>query len=440
MKHGLPRKLRRAFILQAVAATFAIVIGTFLAGTIAKEMMVAGRMQEEAASFWSGHARDPDYPAPRSTTVAGFFVPDGASLQRLPLPPAIVSQGPGLHELPYGGGRLLVEDRADGRLYLMMRFPMIEGITLWTTGLSALLALLAVYFTSWFTYRAAARLVGPVNQLARDVSQWDPRIAGTDAFALHRTSAEGTEVRQLGGALDDLAQRMRDHVQREREFTRDTSHELRTPLTVIRVATDMMLSDSDTSERARRALMRMQRAGRDMETVIEAFLILARAGDVEPVAEAFDVHEAIDDEVDKARTALAGRPVELVVTVTDAPRLHASPKVLALMFGKLLENACTFTETGRIDVIVDADRIVVRDTGIGMAPDVLQRVYDPFYRADPFNVTGKGMGLSVVRRLGERFGWPVTLESAPGKGTTATIHLARADGDAQRLPVYATTG
>ena len=58
-----------------------------------------------------------------------------------------------------------------------------------------------------------------------------------------------------------------------------------------------------------------------------------------------------------------------------------------------------------------------------MDAGTLQRAFDPFYRADPDNVTGKGMGLSIVRRLGERFGWPVSLDSEPGQGTTATIHF-----------------
>ena len=58
-----------------------------------------------------------------------------------------------------------------------------------------------------------------------------------------------------------------------------------------------------------------------------------------------------------------------------------------------------------------------------MALLALKRVYDPFYRADPFSQSGKGIGLSIVRRLGTRFGWPVALDSTPDEGTTVTIVL-----------------
>ena len=94
------------------------------------------------------------------------------------------------------------------------------------------------------------------------------------------------------------------------------------------------------------------------------------------------------------------------------------------MLGNLLDHACTFTEQGRIVVTIDNDRVIVQDTGIGMAADVVQRAFDPFFRADPNAPEAKGLGLSIVRRLGERFGWPVTLESAPNTGTTAIIHFA----------------
>jgi signal transduction histidine kinase len=160
-----------------------------------------------------------------------------------------------------------------------------------------------------------------------------------------------------------------------------------------------------------------------MESVIDAFLLLAREGQVEPQQEDFNVREVIDEEVEKARPLLAGKPVELSVFERDSPRLHASPRVFGVMVGNLLANACAFTERGRIEITIANDRVVVRDTGIGMSPDTLQRAFNPFFRGDQATPGGRGMGLSIVRQLGERFGWPVHLESTIGQGTTATIRF-----------------
>jgi signal transduction histidine kinase len=428
MSQGLPHKLRYVFIVQAVTASFAIIIGFYFVGMLVKETLAAERVHAEADAYWAAHARDAAYPLPRTTAVSGYFIPADAPERARILPPQLRALPDGYHDLP-GRMKALVETRPPGRLYLMMGFPLLDRVVWWTGLVSMLMALLAILTVSWLSYRSARRLVAPVDRLAQAVSDWDPRDPDIESIgAASLPGHPGREVQQLGGALRELATRTQAFVQRERDFTRDASHELRTPLTVIRVATDMMRSDPETPERMQRQLLRVQRAGHDMEAVIDAFLILARESDMSHMLEEFNVHEVVWESVEKARLLLADKPVELVVAEDARPRLLASPRVLGVMLDNLLSNACSFTEAGRIEVRISTDRIVVADTGIGMAPETLQRVYEPFYRADQFNTGGKGMGLSIVRRLGERFGWPVTLESTAGTGTTASItfssHLA----------------
>ena len=93
------------------------------------------------------------------------------------------------------------------------------------------------------------------------------------------------------------------------------------------------------------------------------------------------------------------------------------------MLGNLLSNAVHFTDHGDIEVRLGPDRIEVRDSGIGMDAQTLAKAFEPFYRADPSREESKGMGLSIARRMGERMGWPVSLHSLPGQGTTATIRF-----------------
>ena len=71
-----------------------------------------------------------------------------------------------------------------------------------------------------------------------------------------------------------------------------------------------------------------------------------------------------------------------------------------------------------------ADRVVVRDTGIGMSPETLARIFEPFFRAEPERKQGHGLGMPIVHRLCERFGWKIELESLPGQGTTVTVRFA----------------
>ena len=96
-------------------------------------------------------------------------------------------------------------------------------------------------------------------------------------------------------------------------------------------------------------------------------------------------------------------------------QLHAPPRVLQVVISNLVRNACSYTDEGRIDVHVHNDRVVVRDTGIGMSADALSRAFEPFYRAEPSRPQGTGLGLSIVRRLCDRFGWKVRLASERGR-------------------------
>ncbi len=422
MPQGLPRKFRYAFILQLVTASLVIIGGVAISGGIVRDVLTTRQLYDEANAYWNQRSGDPDQPLPASSTLRGYFVASGQPTDQVPA--ELRALGPGISRLPGRNRKALVDDRAPGRLYLSMSFDLIDAVIRRAGIVSMLLALLAVYMTTWLTYRTSKRLVAPISWLARQVSRWDPRDPDLRSITPEQMPGEGgREVRQLGDALRGLSQRTQDLVRRERDFTRDASHELRTPLTVIRVATDMMLTDPGIPERAQRSLARMQRAGRDMEAIIDAFLILARESEHAPLTEDFNVNEIVDDEVEKVRPLLVKKPVDLKVVASAMPRLHASPRVLSVMLGQLLDNACNFIEEGRIEVRIESDRIVIVDTGIGMTPEILQKVYDPFYRANQFNPSGKGMGLSIVRRLGERFGWPVTLESTPGRGTVATIRF-----------------
>jgi signal transduction histidine kinase len=232
----------------------------------------------------------------------------------------------------------------------------------------------------------------------------------------------GREVRLLGDALRGMAERTEAFMRRERDFTREASHELRTPLAVVRVAADLMHGDPDTPPRMQRSLGRIQAAAREMEGVLDAFLILARE-DVPGGDEEFELLPLVAVAVAEARAVLVDKPgVALALHEEAAPRLRGSSRSMAVMVGNLLRNACVFTDAGRIDVVVRRDRMEITDTGIGMDDEVLQRVFEPFYRADQYN-GGKGMGLAIARQLSDRAGWPMRIRSVEGQGTRVTIEF-----------------
>jgi signal transduction histidine kinase len=393
---------------------------------VLKHVLIQRALQEEAAHYWQRRAQDPTVLVPETYNMHGFLVPAG---DQRALPTSLRPLASGFHSLPReeGGSLVLVEDRDGQRLYLLFKQEQVDSLAFWFGMAPLALVLAVVYIIAWTTYRTSKRVVSPVIWLANLVKHWDPQKP--DASALRPENlpldVEG-ETLTLASSLHEFASRIGSFVEREHNFTRDASHELRTPLTVIRVAGDMMAGDETLSPMSRRSLKCMQAAGRDMEALIEAFLILAREGDTGLPDEDFSVGAVACDEIDKARPLLGGKPVSLELRQEAELQLHAPERVFSVMLGNLLRNACHYTDHGSIAVTVRRASVEVRDSGVGMSAEELARVFEPFYRAADERTEGQGIGLSIVLRLSERYGWPVRLESEPGIGTSATISFPSA--------------
>ena len=290
------------------------------------------------------------------------------------------------------------------------------------TMIAILIALVAIAAVTWMTYRATRRVLAPMEWLLREVARWDPQRPNTQALAPERIpdSVQG-DTRKMADALHGLGERMEAYIAREHDFTRDASHELRTPLTVIRVAVDLIAHDQGLSERSRRSLGRIQGASAEMESLMDALLLLARDEGVALETEDFAVRDIVEHEIERVRPLLEGKGLALDWQAEAEPQIHAPPRVLGVMLGSLLSNAVRFTDGGRIGIRLLADRVEVSDTGIGMDAAALARAFEPFYRANLEQPPGPGLGLSIAHRLGQRCRWPLQLASTPGEGTRATI-------------------
>lgn len=427
-RKGLRRKIWTAFILQAAAISFAAVLGVYGASAVLKHVLIQQALQEEAAHYWQRMQANPGAEVPDTYNMTGYLLPAGAPADRIPA--SIRDLAVGFHALPRaeGGSLVLVDqDRHGHRLYLLFKQEQVDSLAFWFGMAPLAIVLVVIYVIAWTTYRASRRAVSPVIWLASQVQRWDPKQPEPALLSPENlpTDVEG-ETLVLAQSLHEFASRIENFVQRERDFTRDASHELRTPLTVIRVAGDMMAGDDSLSPMARKALGRIQGAGRDMEALIEAFLILAREGDTGLPDVDFDVAEVVQEEVEKARLLVAGKPVEVGCRIEQGFHLHAPARVLSVMLSNLLRNACNYTDAGSVTVTVRLGEISVADTGVGMDETVLAKVFEPFYRAANPGKEGQGIGLSIVQRLSHRYGWPVRLESRPGQGTTAILSFPHA--------------
>jgi signal transduction histidine kinase len=92
-----------------------------------------------------------------------------------------------------------------------------------------------------------------------------------------------------------------------------------------------------------------------------------------------------------------------------------------MLFGNLLRNAANYTEQGVISVTVTEKGVMIEDSGVGMSQEELKNVFTPYYRAPGTSQSGHGVGLSIVKRLSDRFGWNVKMDSELEHGTRVTV-------------------
>ena len=95
--------------------------------------------------------------------------------------------------------------------------------------------------------------------------------------------------------------------------------------------------------------------------------------------------------------------------------------MLSILLGNLLRNAFSYTDAGQVVVDIGDGKVSIRDTGVGIPAGRIEEMFRPFVRADGNQRSGHGVGLSIVRRLSDRFGWPISIVSQPGVGTTVEI-------------------
>ena len=218
------------------------------------------------------------------------------------------------------------------------------------------------------------------------------------------------------------------------QFLATLSHELRSPLNVMLGWTQMLRSGHVSAERADHGFEILERSVRLQAQLIEDLLDVSRiiAGKLRVEKRRIDLSAIVDAVVDAARPAARAKRVTLTAQIEPSLYMEADPQRLQQVMSNLVTNALKFTlDAGSIDVgverIEDCAQVVVRDTGIGIASDLLPHIFDRFQQGDSSTTRthgGLGLGLAIVKHLVEQHGGQVAATSAgSGHGSTFTITL-----------------
>jgi signal transduction histidine kinase len=222
---------------------------------------------------------------------------------------------------------------------------------------------------------------------------------------------------------------------RNNKFMAVFSHELRNSLDAIRSAACILRMDTSADPSAEKARMLIERQVGQMTRLVEDLLDVSRvrSGQLRLKCERIDLRVLAAHAAQTVEFIMQQRRHRMTMSFPDSPVwLRADPARLEQVFVNLLLNAAKYTdEGGNVGLFVEREELEalvrIRDSGIGMAPDVLPHVFDLFVQADPSSHrtdAGLGIGLALVRSLVERHGGRVTVTSAgPGHGSEFTVRL-----------------
>lgn len=322
--------------------------------------------------------------------------------------------------------RVVYNDQLIAYFQVMRSLEPIERITSRLRTTLAAGGLLAAVVAGATAYALAYQALKPFSAIVEDSRQ-----IGADRLDLRLPMSYGVdEVSRLAYSFNSLLDRLQKAFELQRRFVADASHELRTPLTTIRGNVDVLLLDPALDEETRDALQQVSGESARMSRLVTNLLLLARAdsGQQAPSPHPVDLHDLVLETVRQARSMSSTVSVSLVRE--DQVMVSGDSDQLKQVLLNLLENALKYTpDGGRVTVSVYAEgtwaKLEIRDTGIGIAPEDQQRIFDRFYRAEGrrHDAGGSGLGLSIANRVVSAHGGRLAVESVPGVGSIFTVWL-----------------
>ncbi|HEY7425138.1 MAG TPA: ATP-binding protein [Gemmataceae bacterium] len=246
----------------------------------------------------------------------------------------------------------------------------------------------------------------------------------------------GDELDQLSATINGMLDRLAAHLEQQRTFVANAAHELRSPLAAMRTSLEVSLERERSPAEYRDLLGEMVEECAGLANLINHLLLLAE-GDAGLLHADGDVRldELAERAVDMFQGIAEQRGLELRTKEMEPVTVRGNRVHLREVIHNLIDNALKFTPVGgsvtvEVGISPDSGRAQLRvlDTGMGISPEDLPRVFERFYLADKSRQRaqpsgGNGLGLSICQAIVQSYGGQIAIDSTPGQGTTVTVSL-----------------
>jgi len=409
-RHRLRSRIVFSFVLFGTLLSVLFAGAVLLLQAWLEDALITRTLADELDQYLVELRRDPSVVEPFYTRIQGYVTRPG----RAEIVPEPFRDLPaGVHDVEAGERAFKAAVRKDEDLWAFLTYDVTENretarMLVWAlVGAVLLFSLLSLALGRW----SSGRVIAPVTRLANRLKA----LEGTEGrLDLARHFADD-EVGQLAATVDEYSEKLHELVERDKAFNADVSHELRTPLAVISGATELLLAQPDLTHRTRQRLLRIARAARQSTDITTALLHLVRAerGSGGQSSNQ-DVGQLVEQLLENYRPLLEGRELELVVSKSAELNVIAPEAVIAVVIGNLIGNAIRYTTEGQVEIRVTTGEVAIIDTGPGIPPEELPHVFDRHFRGRGVSGKGSGLGLSIVKRLCDLYGWRISFTNREG--------------------------
>ena len=293
-------------------------------------------------------------------------------------------------------------------------FEELEGIFADALKMAVILSLL---IAALFSHLSSKQIIKPLLDLKQAVE--------TDHQNLTELTHLPSEVGGLARAIDEKNHKLEQYLKREQLFTGDVSHELRTPLTIIMGASEVLASQLEDNGYLGEFANRISTTAKETSEIISALLLLSRAPEQLDTPQT-SINTIAMSEVSRLQYLLRHKSVTCKVVAEQDYIANVRPELLKMALGNLIKNAFQYTDDGEVIVTIDAEKITVTDTGLGIPEVMMPLLYERFERLNDIStsdqVEGSGLGLSIVQRIMTHMDWKLIHQANATGGSTFSIY------------------
>ncbi|MDY6457551.1 sensor histidine kinase [Acinetobacter faecalis] len=402
--HPLGEVFNRYYWLQIGFIALSVVIGITCSAWVIKGTLLKTALEQEMAHYWERLERNPNADLPDTKNLYGYRwekdVP--VKFQNMHL-----NYGVSRHFID-GKDRMTVYGERNGQHVFLVFGESNVNKLVWLFGLAPLMvSLFVLYSLLWWWNRRARRYFSPITRLANALDNIDWEHQNKEASPFQGISTDSNmEAEYLKQALEKYHQVLSEFINREREFTGDVSHELRTPLTILKG--NVQLCQTRYGET--KSFTRLHNTIEDMQLLVDTLLAIARNTTNTLVAEEVRLSDFLNDLVQDLNSSSQLKGIHINLKSDEDEKLRKIyPSMSKMVFGNILRNALNYSQGSQIDVILQKNKVLIADNGIGIPLPNDAKVQELSGLQLQLEVKGHGIGLQLVQKLCKQLGWRVEL-------------------------------